>query len=259
MSTDQHDVPPTQLSFERPPDMTASNDPRVLYAKSYLAIRSAVGILAIGLPIALIIGESFFLEGSVRVRGSISAYYHTSMRDIFVGTLCVSGFLLCMYMFGQRGLAEFRYSLVAGVALIGVALVPTARPNLAQGAAACGVVPQPSGCAPLQQLLGEVPVATVHHICAFVFIGCLARIAWIFARREDELAGRHELARVLRGCAFAIMAAIGWIVVGGWLGIDIGPLTPLYVGEVVSVWAFGLSWLLKGGLAQRLLPSPTSH
>jgi hypothetical protein len=24
-----------------------------------------------------------------------------------------------------------------------------------------------------------------------------------------------------------------------------GPLTPLYVAEVASVWAFGLAWLLK--------------
>jgi hypothetical protein len=34
--------------------------------------------------------------------------------------------------------------------------------------------------------------------------------------------------------------------VGGWLGLDIGELTPLYIGEVVAVWAFGASWLLNG-------------
>jgi hypothetical protein len=30
------------------------------------------------------------------------------------------------------------------------------------------------------------------------------------------------------------------------LDVTMGELTPLYVGEVVSVWAFGISWLLTG-------------
>jgi hypothetical protein len=33
----------------------------------------------------------------------------------------------------------------------------------------------------------------------------------------------------------------------------VGKLTPLYVGEVVSVWAFGASWLAKGSDLRRLL------
>lgn len=60
-----------------------------------------------------IIGEAFFLRAGVQVRGSISAYYHTSMRDLFVGGLTVVGFMLLTYMAGRknrpdRGSARFR-------------------------------------------------------------------------------------------------------------------------------------------------------
>jgi len=30
------------------------------------------------------------------------------------------------------------------------------------------------------------------------------------------------------------------------LKINIWKLTPLYLGEIISVWAFGVSWLTKG-------------
>ena len=247
----------TNDSFRRSNDLPAnSDDADVLYAKSYLLIRTMVGVLAIALPIILIIGEALFLNGTVQVRGSISAYYHTPMRDVFVGVLCVTGFLLATYMAGQRETRDFWFSLVAGLAGLGVAFFPTARPDIADSALRCGTVPMPDGCAPLQQLLGETLVAGIHFFLAAVFILSLARMAVLFAYREDEYAKRHGLATILRICAWTIIAAIAWIVVAGWLELIIWRLTPLYVGEVVAVWAFGISWLLKGGFAQRYLPEP---
>src|SRR5262249_44338468 len=68
------------------------------YTRSYRAMRLVVGILGVALPLVFIIGEAFFLRGGVHVRGSISAYYHTPMQDVFVGGLCVIGFLLATYM-----------------------------------------------------------------------------------------------------------------------------------------------------------------
>jgi len=245
----------TNDSFERPDHLPPhSDDAAVLYAKSYLFIRTVVGLLAIGLPIILIIGEGFFLNGTVQVRGSISAYYHTSMRDVFVGVLCVTGFLLATYLSGQRRTWDFWFSLAAGVAVLGVAFFPTARPNVPDSALRCGTVPMPDGCAPIQQLLGETVVAGFHFFCAAVFILSLAKMALLFAYREDKHTQRHTLATTLRICAWAIVGAILWIVVGGFLGLTIWRLTPLYVGEVVAIWAFGVSWLLKGGLVRRYLP-----
>jgi hypothetical protein len=45
------------------------------------------------------------------------------------------------------------------------------------------------------------------------------------------------------------LAAILWVVAGLFVGSDrltIGGFTPLYVGEVIAVYAFALSWLFKG-------------
>ena len=94
------------------------------YTRSYRVSRLVVGFLGILLPIIFIIGEALFLRGGVHVRGSLSEYYHTSMQDIFVGGLCVIGFLLATYMAGEARTWDFWASLIAGVAVLGSRLFP---------------------------------------------------------------------------------------------------------------------------------------
>lgn len=236
----------TRDTFKRPDDLTDRNDPRVLYVQSYLLTRAIVGFLGILLPLVFIIGEAFFLDGTVQVRGSISAYYHTAMRDIFVAGLCVTGFLLMTYMSGQTNTWDFRLSLVAGVAVLGVALFPTGRPDLASGAPACGITPVPAGCSAIQQELGETLVAGIHFASAVIFIVALGALAFFFAYREERYNDNIQLANLLRACGVIIFAAIAWVGIGGFLNATIWGLTPLYVGEVLSVWAFGVAWLVKG-------------
>jgi len=236
----------TRDTFQRPADLGDRADAAVLYARSYLLIRTVVGVLGILLPLIFIIGEAYFLRGGVHVRGSLSGYYHTSMRDVFVGGLCVIGFLLITYMSGQTNTQDFWYSLVAGVAVLGVTFFPTGRPGVAPGEPKCGSIPMPDGCSPVQQQFGETLVATIHYSCAAVFILCLARISFLFARREEKYQGAAGTALFHKLCGWAIVAAVVWAVVGGLLRISIGELTALYLGEVIAVWAFGASWLAKG-------------
>jgi hypothetical protein len=236
----------TPDTFPRPGDMTDTSDPAVLYVKSYLLIRTVVGIIGIALPFVFIIGEAYFLSGDVHIRGSISAYYHTSMRDIFVGALCVTGFLLATYMSAQTNTLDFWFSLVAGVAVLGVVFFPTGRPGLTPDAPRCGTVPMPPGCSPVQQKLGETLTAGIHFACAVVFILCLAAVAFLFAYRETRYEHNAAMANTQKVCGWVIIAAVVWVVVGELLKLTIWELTPLYLGEVISVWAFGVSWLLKG-------------
>jgi hypothetical protein len=226
--------------------MTDRSDPAVLYVESYLLIRTVVGIIGIVLPFVFIVGEAYFLSGDVHVRGSISAYYHTSMRDIFVGALCVTGFLLATYMSAQPRTYDFWFSLVAGVAVLFVVFFPTSRPGLLPDAPRCGTTPMPPGCSPVQQKFGETPVAAVHFVCAVIFILCLAAIAFLFAYRETRYEHDAVMANIQKICGWVIIAAVVWVVIGELLKLTIWELTPLYLGEVVSVWAFGVSWLLKG-------------
>ena len=68
-------------------------DPQLI---SYLMLRKTIGILGLAFPIALIIGSVAFF-GCQEVQGSISAYYHTDMRNLFVGVLCAIGLFLFTY------------------------------------------------------------------------------------------------------------------------------------------------------------------
>lgn len=245
---------PTTDSFPRPSDLGQADDPAVLYAKSYLLIRSMLAFIGILLPIAFIIGEAYFIAGGVQIRGSLSSYYHSSMRDLFVGALAVTGFLLLTYMAGQRNTYDYWLSTVAGIAVLGVTFFATSRPGLANGPK-CGTLPEPAGCSAIQQQLGEDLTAKIHFTCAAVFILSLAVMAFVFAKREKDYNDRPRLALVQKMCGWVIVAAVAWVILGNWVDLQIGPLTPLYVTEVVSVWAFGLSWLLTArALLSRLVP-----
>jgi len=237
---------PTTDTFPRPERLDDKTDPATLYVRSYLMIRTVVGFIGILLPIAFIIGEAYYLHGDVHVRGSISAYYHTQMRDLFVAGLCVIGFLLMTYMSAQTRTWDFWLSLVAGVAVLFVVFFPTRRPGLLPDAPLCGTEPMPNGCSFLQQTLGENATATIHFVSAAIFILSLAAIAFLFAYREKKYENDVRMALVQKICGWAIIAALVWVGLGFVLNLTIWELTPLYVGEVVSIWAFGTSWLLKG-------------
>jgi hypothetical protein len=63
------------------------NDPEInnQLVIPYLTLRRTVGILGIALPFVLILGGWIVFKTSLQ--GSLSAYYHTGMRDVFVGIL----------------------------------------------------------------------------------------------------------------------------------------------------------------------------
>lgn len=227
------------------------------YTRSYRVMRLVVGFLGLALPLVFVIGEAAFLGGGFHVRGSISAYYHTSMQDVFVGGLCVIGFLLATYMAGEPRTWDFWASLIAGLSVLGVVFFPTSRPGLPPHAPACGSTPQPPGCSAVEQALGEHQTAVIHAACAIVFILSLAVMSFLFATSEvistqDPLAARsRRRPRVFRkpalfwihtSCALVILAAGAW----AFAGAGVWELTPLYIGEVAAVMAFGFSWLIAG-------------
>jgi hypothetical protein len=245
-------------------------NPDVSLRLTELWSRAVVGIIGIALPIAFILGEGLSLKGGVHVRGSLSAYYHTSMRDIFVAALCVTGFFLATYMAGRSN-HDFWLSFVAGVAVLGVVFFPTMRPHLPPDAPRCGATPSPQGCSFTQQLLGERPVAWIHFALAVIFILSLAAMCFfVFAKGEKERSEKPEMATaprmatIVSACGWAILGAVAWVAIGGLLKVTVWELTPLYVGELISVWAFGFAWLVKARDLLKALgpgqpPAPTEE
>ncbi|HST66699.1 MAG TPA: hypothetical protein VLM05_16045 [Mycobacteriales bacterium] len=221
------------------------------YARSYWWMRRVVGWIGIVLPFLLFAGEVFFVPGTVHVRGSLSAYYHSAMQDFFVGGLCVIGFLLVTYMLGRTRSWDFRVSLVAGIAVLGVVFFPTRRPGW-QTLPSCRDATVPPSCSSVEHVLGESPTAVVHAICAVVFILGLAVMSLLFAANEvrpgTPIGHRNRFALHL-GLGILILVAGLW----AFLGVDLFSVDRLYVGEVVAVWSFGASWLLA---RDRTAPDP---
>jgi hypothetical protein len=206
------------------------------YVQSFLRLRIGVGALAILLPPALVIVDGLWFNGGWSSRDSLSDYYYSGARELFVGTLCAVGVFLIAYKVAEKNL-DNTLSGVAGVAAVGVALFPTN--NDASVA-----------LTPLQDELTEGFVAGIHYGCAVVFISLLAALSVYFGIREGKRPARQTRRppRFWRDfhwiCAGVIGAALLFMLVAQ-VG-DVGPKDALFIGETVAVLAFAVSWLAKG-------------
>jgi hypothetical protein len=220
-----------------------------------------VGIL---LPFVLLAGYEIF--GSGALPDSISGYYYTVTRNIFVAALCLLGAFLAGYK-GYDGWDNGITNL-AGVFAIGVALCPTKPP-----------VPV---LTTTQNVVGDLHLgfATVMFLALAVmsFRFCKAGpasrpdtlLARVSALTGLERQPRHLTPRkrerniVYRTCGAVILACILLAVVLNFLPTAFKSAAPwLFVLETFAVLAFGLSWLVKGqtlllGMLKDKKPSPSS-
>jgi hypothetical protein len=251
-STDFTPSPPsTMMDALRPflspeqqsPERARGRIPKDSISRSFFLMRTLVGVLGLGLPLILLLGDLFFLRADLAARGSLSAYYHSGMRDVFVGILCVVGILLFTYKVTERNRGN-ALSTVAGVSAVVVALFPTHLP--------AGL--DETHLTPLQERLGEELVGTVHYVFAGIFIVSLAILCYDFAIRERERSQQRYGYRARFspefwyrfhfGATGLIVAAILFIVLTKSLGVF--DRHSLLIGETVVTIAFGLSWLAKG-------------
>ena len=222
-------------------------------SRSYFLIRTFVGICGLALPAILLIGERWLDDAEIATRGSLSAYYHSGVRDIFVSILAVVGILLFTYKITERN-RDNSLSIIAGVAAIGVAIFPTGIPSVVD-----------ARLTPLQNRLGEDRTEFIHFTCAFVFVVSLGVLCWDFANRERKRSQKRDghdaqLPPTLwysfhLTMAIAILCAVVFIGLTQWLGFF--DQHSILIGETVVTVAFGLSWLLKG-LDLKVLPRMTN-
>lgn len=218
------------------PETTVDEENRAAsrYVRSYLYQRVFVGALAVALPVVLVLGDRW-LGGDPFPRGSLSAYFYSGMREVFVGALCAIAVFLITYKVAERTL-DNTLSWLAGIAILAVALFPTTTSRHVD-------------LTPLQERWGKDVVGTIHYVSAAVFIVCLAVISFYFGVREGARPARpgNRSPAFWRdyhwACAGAIVLAIAWILVTELVG---WPPKSLLIGEAAAVWAFGASWLMKG-------------
>ena len=87
---------------------------------SYLQIRRSIGALGLLLPILL--GPIGWLWFGIPVQDNMSSYYHTDLRDVFVGILCAIGIFLFCYR-GYDWIESWTANLGC-LSALGIALFP---------------------------------------------------------------------------------------------------------------------------------------
>ena len=206
---------------------------------SFLSVRRAIGALGFFLPGALLAAAPF-LDGGLR--DSISGFYYSPMREVFVGTMCAQAVFLWSYegfrpdrgeIVTDRGMAR-----LAAVSAALVALAPTTPP--------AGTVAE---CSALQCVLGTGPAALVHFVAAALFFGALAVFCLVlFVRGSVDGPEKAASNRIYRICGWTILGcllAIGMLEVTG-AGASLAALHPVFWLESLACLAFATSWAVKG-------------
>ncbi len=181
---------------------------------SYMTLRKLVGFLGVVLPL-IMLGWGYSICHCVKP--TISDYYTLRTRDAFVGIL----FAIACFMFAYRGYesVDNRAGKLASLCALCVALFPD---------------------------LGSRFESTVHIIAA---AGLLLVLAFFSVYLFTKSHGHKTRRKVRRNRVYVVC---GWLIVA--LVIAIGALRVAGKGESgavfwlesLALWAFGISWTVKG-------------
>jgi hypothetical protein len=214
----------------------ASKSPGMLYVRSYLCLRTIIGALGVLLPPLVILGARYlFSESAHFPRTSISDYYYSGAREIFVDTLAATGVFFVAYKILEANVENF-LSVLAGLAAVTISLFPTGKDAFEQTIPSNGT----------QKLIGVANASDVHYGASIVFLVCLTLISVCFGFREGKRKRRPTqkvrptVWRVFHlACAAAMAIALIGVLVMSWK-------FALLAGEIVCALAFGASWFAKG-------------
>jgi hypothetical protein len=201
---------------------------------SYLTLRQMIGWVGLCMPIAVRAG-AFFLEG-IHTTESISAYYYTGMRDVFVSTLVLVGALLTCYR--TPALRDNVVAIVCGISAIGIGLFPM-EPAWAAEIVRRFPETATDKCYPGRGILG-------YH---FLFVGtffalCFYLVYFRFSAFTPATPTPQKVARnkIYKRCGIAMLAAFLCI---GYLALAHKGAS-IFWPETVAVGAFAVAWLVKG-------------
>jgi hypothetical protein len=189
---------------------------------SYLQLRRIVGIVGMSLPVITAVGA--WLIFSVGLQESLSVYYYTPMRDVWVGLI----FFLGGFFWSYRG-----YNLADRIAgklatLFGWLFV---------------IFPPGKSTTPMD-ISGYL-----HAIFAAAFFVTLICVsAFLFTKTDPNKPPTPQKLRrntIYRVCAIVMAISLGVGAVLYYLPA-FAPFRPMFWGETFAIEAFGFSWFVKG-------------
>jgi hypothetical protein len=213
---------------------------------SYYTMRRAIGILGITLPLILVAGSSLFGDCK-EVQTSISLYYYTNMRNVFVGFNCAVAF----FLFAYRG-HDWRDNLagyLGCIFVLGVAFLP------------CAISTPNQPC--LVTVSDQNPlVGKLHNMNAILYFIILIVYSLVLFPKthmdmvtgEKMFMGRQKKKRnvvyyisgsIMTGSLLLIIAYM-WILKYNYPDLD--QLNPVFWLESLVLLSFGISWMTKGQL-----------
>jgi uncharacterized membrane protein len=217
-------------------------------------LRKVIGIIAVALPFALAIGENlrdWILPHAAPadrafIEGSISAYFHTGMREVFVGSLCAIAIFLVCYKGYQR--RDNIAAIIAGGCALLVALFPTRERSREAVDTGIPVIDSAtlfsSANAPDPQW-----VSYVHFTSAVIFFATLAYMSlflFTLTNKPNPTSQKLRRNKVYRLCGITILVCIAVIAIGKlFLSDAISQTIYVFVFESIAVIVFGISWLTK--------------
>ncbi|MEU9826746.1 DUF998 domain-containing protein [Micromonospora chersina] len=190
-------------------------------------LRLGVGSVGIALPVVLVVGH-LIVARRFTLLDSLSGYYHTELRDVFVGALCAVGVFLIAYRYRRP---DDALGTVAGVLAVAVALFPTTM------GAPAGTISH-----------GDRIVGLVHQVAAGALFLLLAVFCLFLFTRPDRagVPPSPSAVRFYRLCGGLILVAIAFALASTLLSAEVRhTLKPVLWCETVAVFAFGAAWVAK--------------
>lgn len=203
---------------------------------SLRAQRTAIGVLGLALPCALLLVAAVFPTDPLpraRPLHSVSAYYYTSAVSVFTGVLVALAVFLFTYR-GYEGPDWDRWvGRLGGAAAFTVALVPTEAPD-----------------ASLTRPWWTATMSSVHYGAAVTLFACFAAFALYFFRKSHLPPAQQPRDKRLRN-HFSLACGIAILVGMAWAGARGYHKQSIFVPEALAIVAFASSWLVKAWATER--------
>ena len=207
-------------------------------SRSLYLLRKFLGFLGILLPVFCLIGGLNDPHGWIQ--DSISAYYHTNMRDVFVGIMIAVSVFLLTYK-GYDSL-DNTITFISGGAGVLVAFFPTSDDF------------NPEKLVGLFQMNQETSLV-FHMVGAITFFTVFAvQCLWLFQKSDTYPitdAGKLRRNRLYKVCGFIILASLvillALFVLRKYKLIgDFNRFSIVFCLEAIMLVSFGIAWLVKG-------------
>lgn len=202
---------------------------------SYKNLRTLIGILGMLLPAVCYFGGKIF--AGLSLQRSISFYYHTNVRDAFVGLLVVVGMFMVTYK-GYENIDNI-VSHIIGAAALGIAIFPCLL---------SAAVTTPVGFFQINPKLSNI----IHLSSASVFFFLLAiNSIFLFTMTDptkEMTPNKKRRNKIYVTCGVIILLSIAALIIIEQTMSEavIDRLSIVFWVEFVMLNAFGVSWLVKG-------------